>query len=435
MIQSMLPKAEQSSCIITALSNGTSLIVIPEPASAVVTTTVVIASGFADDPPGLSGSAHVAEHVIFKPAPRNDFSQTIIDLGGATNAVTERNLTVFESIVPAESRRQLIKAEATRFGGRCAVDPATFEAHRRTVIEEISSRGRSPISGFPWAHMAQALDPLTTILEDGFGDIDEVERMSARNCESFLGLRYLPHGGVIAVAGPIDAERTIEEVENSIAQNWRAPSEKEADEPSMGSVGTQRNNSPILVQVERSSPGPILAAIGWYLPNAATDPRGYCAAAVLGELITETASRDRNMWTANEMLPITMVTGFRGTSLSIAHNDLGVAMTALGTEVPVARFTDFFLEQLQLHADAGFTPSDLVRAKKRCATRYYLNDDRLLNRATGLARSQALFEATEVYSSLGERFAEVLPNDIAAQARAIIEQPWGSVLSTTARRG
>ncbi|HEY7548668.1 MAG TPA: insulinase family protein, partial [Hyphomicrobiaceae bacterium] len=80
------------------LSNGLTLVVVPDTRAPVVTHMVYIRAGSADEPPGTSGIAHFLEHLMFKSTEKlanGEFSAIVSRLGGQQNAFTTADYTAY----------------------------------------------------------------------------------------------------------------------------------------------------------------------------------------------------------------------------------------------------------------------------------------------------------------------------------------------------
>ena len=79
-----------------ALSNGMQVVLVPRPGAPAAVHMVWYQVGAADEPPGLSGIAHLLEHLMFKGTkntPPGAFSDRIAQLGGRENAFTSWDYT------------------------------------------------------------------------------------------------------------------------------------------------------------------------------------------------------------------------------------------------------------------------------------------------------------------------------------------------------
>src|SRR5882672_9103508 len=78
------------------LSNGLKIVVIEDHRAPVVTHMLWFRVGGSDDPPGLSGAAHLFEHLMFKgtkTVPNGELSKTVARNGGQDNAFTTHDFT------------------------------------------------------------------------------------------------------------------------------------------------------------------------------------------------------------------------------------------------------------------------------------------------------------------------------------------------------
>jgi zinc protease len=99
------------------LSNGMKVVVIEDHRSPVVTHMLWFGVGGTDDPPGLSGAAHLFEHLMFKGTKKiapGDFSKIIARNGGEDNAFTTQDTTAYFQRVAKDRLPLVMEMEADR---------------------------------------------------------------------------------------------------------------------------------------------------------------------------------------------------------------------------------------------------------------------------------------------------------------------------------
>ena len=100
------------------LDNGFTLIVKPDRRAPTAVHMVWVRVGSVDEVDGLSGVAHVLEHMLFKGTADlkpGEFSSRVAALGGRENAFTMRDATGYYQQIPAGKLEDVMKLEADRF--------------------------------------------------------------------------------------------------------------------------------------------------------------------------------------------------------------------------------------------------------------------------------------------------------------------------------
>src|SRR5579872_3595207 len=120
------------------LKNGLRLVVIPDHRSPVVTHMVWYQVGGADDPPGLSGTAHFFEHLMFRgtrTVPNGELSKTVARNGGQDNAQTSDDFTVYFQRIAKDRLPLMMQLEADRMVN-LDLSESNLNTERQVVLEE-----------------------------------------------------------------------------------------------------------------------------------------------------------------------------------------------------------------------------------------------------------------------------------------------------------
>ncbi|HEY0477494.1 MAG TPA: insulinase family protein [Kofleriaceae bacterium] len=187
------------------LANGLIVALSPDPRANLVGVDVRYLIGAADDPPGKSGLAHLAEHMTFEHREQPD-GPTLHDLLTASalshNADTNWDATHYHELALADRLDDLLAVELTRMTAGCAgLDQATFERERGVVLQELAQRGDAGL--------------VDTILGDlfgvhhryarGLGGRDVASLTLADVC-SFIAAHYAPNRAILVVTGRMDPD-------------------------------------------------------------------------------------------------------------------------------------------------------------------------------------------------------------------------------------
>src|SRR5215470_14673646 len=131
------------------LTNGATVIVLPDATTDLVEVDVRYAVGAREDPPGKAGLAHLVEHLMFEQhqagAGRPPIGTLLRDLSVYVNAFTNWDSTHYQTLAPAERMEDLVALEVARMQTGCAtIDGDTFSREREVVRNEIRTRMGTP---------------------------------------------------------------------------------------------------------------------------------------------------------------------------------------------------------------------------------------------------------------------------------------------------
>ena len=99
------------------LSNGMKVLLLERNDAPSISGGWVARVGSVDERPGITGMAHLFEHMMFKGTkkyPGGIFSQTIAKLGGKENAFTSKDYTAYYQTLPSQYLEHALKFESDR---------------------------------------------------------------------------------------------------------------------------------------------------------------------------------------------------------------------------------------------------------------------------------------------------------------------------------
>jgi zinc protease len=191
------------------LRNGLQFIAVPNRASPTVSVQVWYHVGAKDDPAGRSGFAHLFEHLMFKRTRylrAEQFDRLTEDVGGANNAFTSDDVTVYQDIVPSNHLEALLWAEAERMANLDVVQ-ASFESERSVVKEEYRERVLTP----PYGRFTNAIASLPyeshPYRRPVIGRIEDLEAATLADVAAFHAAHYRPDNATLVVAGDFDPKQ------------------------------------------------------------------------------------------------------------------------------------------------------------------------------------------------------------------------------------
>jgi predicted Zn-dependent peptidase len=211
------------------LTNGARLITAPMPERRSASVAFMFRVGSRHEQRDSCGLSHFIEHIVFKggrlfPTARA-ISEAIESVGGAINAATDKEATVFYAKVPAEHLPLAVSVLGDMLF-EPALEPDEVAKERQVVIEEL----RMYLDN-PQEHVGTLFDevmyPDQPLGWDVAGTEETVRTFDAGTCRGHLSRHYRPERLVVSVAGAIEHERVTELVGSALG----GPRGSEVPEP------------------------------------------------------------------------------------------------------------------------------------------------------------------------------------------------------------
>jgi zinc protease len=194
------------------LDNGLRVYLKPVPGSPVVTTMVAYKVGSADENLDSTGLSHYLEHLMFKGTDRllpGDIDRITYRNGGANNAYTGEDYTIFHFDFPYDRWEAALRIEADRMRNLRIDERHEFEQEKGTVINELMRNEDEP-----WDLEMKAILPLLFGKTAPYGHpiIGEREHVRAATAEIIKGHYdrwYHPNNASLVVCGGFDPDRAL----------------------------------------------------------------------------------------------------------------------------------------------------------------------------------------------------------------------------------
>lgn len=257
-----------------SLSNGLTVVVMPNHRIPIVTHLLVVKAGSADDPQGKSGLAHYLEHLLFTGTenfPEGAYDRAIARVGGAQNAFTTRDYTLYYATVDKKHLARVMTMEADRLA-HLAFDAPRAARELKIITEERAMR----VDTNPAAQWQEQLDALTFLnhpyRRPVIGWAEDMASFTAEDARGFFAANYRPGNMVLLVAGDTTAREVRRLAQryygglpagDVAARNW--PNDPPARLTRRGDMRDARVNEPRLLR-QYAAPGVRVGATGQALP-------------------------------------------------------------------------------------------------------------------------------------------------------------------------
>jgi len=403
----------------TTLANGLRVLIVPDPATPVVGVAVHVDVGFRSEPEGRTGFAHLFEHLMFQGSESLEklaHFRHVQSSGGVFNGSTHQDYTDYFEVFPAAALERALFLEADRLRA-----PTLSVEHLRNQVDVVKEEIRlnvlnRPYGGFPWILLPPVLYDTFPNAHNGYGDFTELETATLEDAASFFDTFYAPGNAQVTVAGYLDVDETLRLVEKHFGD---IPARSTPKRPSFAEPlpGAERRQS----VTDAHAPMPALA-VGYRLPDPATDLDGYLGHALLGSVLGdgEAARLERSLAQTGLVTDISSGAGLMG-PLDARDPDTFTITAVHPADVDPDRVLSAIDEELDKLAAAGPSAEELARQVARWSAGLHQENDRVMYRMLGLGARELLYGRAEIGVELPERLAAVTPaqvQDAAASLRS-----------------
>lgn len=228
---------------------------------------------------GITGLSHFFEHMMFNGAKKYGpklFDRTMEFNGGANNAYTTENVTVYTNWFPSSAADIIFDLEGDRISS-LSIDPSMVESERGVVLSE----RRTGLENSPWRSLSQSMQA-TAFQEHSYhwpviGYEDDMKNWTQEDLERYFKTYYAPNNCVVVVSGAIKTEEV-----KRLAKKYLEPIPAQPAPPKVHIVEPpQTGERRITIQKEVATP---YLMIGYHTPE--TKHEDYYALNILSSVLS-----------------------------------------------------------------------------------------------------------------------------------------------------
>ncbi len=196
------------------LKNGLRVITVEDHLAPVVSVALTYRVGAANEREGLSGFAHLLEHMMFR-GTRNvkaeDYMNLVFGNGGNINASTGTDVTFYFAAVPANQLDLPLFLEADRMRG-LLITQAVLDTESNVVQEERRLRiDNQPYGKSRWILNGMLYDNFP-YHHDPIGSIADLKAAKVADVTQFFDTYYVPNIAVLVLVGDFKTEEGMAKV-------------------------------------------------------------------------------------------------------------------------------------------------------------------------------------------------------------------------------
>ncbi len=400
------------------LGNGLRVAVIENHRFPVVEQMIWYRVGAADETPGLSGIAHLLEHLMFKgtrTTEPGEFSRTVAQIGGRSNAFTSHDYTAYFQRVAAGELETVMKLEADRAVNLFFSD-ADLKSEREVVLEEQQSR----LSGRPSAllrrHMRRALYLNHPYGRPVIGWEAEIRALGREEIMTFYRRHYVPGNAMLIIAGDV----TVAQVKR-LAQKYFGPMPAGVV-PERHRPAEPPHSAPRRVDLKSDRVSVASWSRLYLVPGAEASEDGYRSEVlqVLAELLGGGATGHfYRRLVIERKIAVSAGAWYSGPSLD--YSEFGLYATP-APDRDIDTLEAAIAEELNNVLQNGLDAHHLERAKKVLSSQAIYARDDLGGGPRSLGRAFALGRATSDVEGWPDRISAVTETDIRTAVRGLFDE-------------
>ncbi|WP_347555902.1 pitrilysin family protein [Robbsia sp. KACC 23696] len=205
------PVAAGAPLSVHRLDNGLTVYVLEDHRAPVVAHSLWYRAGSIDETSGVTGVAHVLEHMMFNGTNRygpGEYDKQMQALGAYANALTWTDYTAYTVEAPARHLGAVMALEAERMT-RLAIDDAEFAREIRVIMEERRQSTDDDPSGLLFEQLYATAFHASPQRWPIIGWMSDLESMTADDARDWYRRWYRPENAVLVVAGAVVPDQVL----------------------------------------------------------------------------------------------------------------------------------------------------------------------------------------------------------------------------------
>ena len=413
---SALPNVRPVRFTTRTLDNGLTVIIVEDHSAPTVAVQVWYKVGSRNESYNETGMAHMTEHMMFKGSANapGRYSEIIDQLGGTDNAFTDRDVTVYHCVVPADAIEVPLMLEADRMVNLVFTE---FPSERDVVMEERRWRTDNSPFGTAWESLwatAYMVHPYRHPVI-GWGSV--ISNFSLDDVRRFYETYYRPDNAILVIAGDVKTDEVFELVKKHFG---KIPRPSVPVPPVVAKEPPQRGERRTTVHKE----GFISIYLSAYHIPEATSP-DIPALDVLATLLGGGKSSRLYKKIVREQELATSVWAYTDESVDPGLMVIGAVLQQGKDPKDVERAVD---EEILRIKEGGVSPEELEKAARQALADFIYEQESASGTAFSLGSAASVQNDPDYINRYPEKVAGVTAEDVVGMARKYLVQENRSVV-------
>jgi len=384
------------------LSNGMKFLVLEDNSIPNANMYLFYKVGSRNEHPGITGLSHFFEHMMFNGAKKYGpkmFDRTMEFNGGANNAYTTENVTVYTNWFPAKALETIFDLESDRISS-LAIDPKYVDSEREVVLSERSTG----LENSPWRTLGEMVNA-TAYVEHPYGWSvigyeEDIKNWTKEDLEYYFKTYYAPNNCTVVVSGNVK----LEEVKR-LAEKYMAPIPAQKPGPKVHLVEpVQTGERRITVQKEVSSPYMIIA---YHAPEA--KGKDYYALDILSSILTQGNSSRLYTALVDKQQLATSVFANYGASFDPSLFEFYISSNK-GKSLDEIEKTVY--EEIEKIAKEGISENELQKIKNQKLMEFYSSIETIDGKSNSIGTYELFFGDYKKMFTAPDEYAKVSLDDV-----------------------
>ncbi len=394
------------------LDNGLRIIVWPDHDIPNVVMYNFVRAGGRNEYPGITGLSHFFEHMMFNGTERRaqgEFDETMEAAGGANNAYTSKDLTVYQDWFPRSALETIFDLEGDRLEN-LAIDPEVVESERGVVYSERRNSYDNDNFGRLYLEMNATAFIAHPYQFPVIGWASDVENWTQEDLESYFRTYYAPNNLTMVFTGDVTPEEIFDLAEKYFggidAQD--PPQAIRTTEPEQ--LGARR----VLVEVD--APTPLLHMT--FHAGSATDPETLPMSVLLHILVGGDSSRLHRLFVEDEQLALA-VGGFQMEGI-----DPGLVYfyLTLPPGADIGATEQRLLAELDRVARKGVSDAELLKARNIMSADFWRGMATIDGKASAMGSAEVFLGDYQRAFSLPDEISAVTAAQVQEVAKKVFDR-------------
>ena len=356
---------------------------------------------------GITGLSHFFEHMMFNGAKKYGpkmFDQVMEFNGGANNAYTTQDLTVYTDWFPASSAEVMFDLEGDRISN-LSIDPKMVESERGVVLSE----RRTGLENSPWRNIIQAVQA-TAILEHPYhwpviGYEDDMKNWTQSDLERYFQTYYAPNNCVVVISGALKFEKV-----KALAEKYMGSIPAQPAPPKIHIVEPEQTGER-RITVQKDVANPYLV-IGYHTPQS--NHEDYYALSILSSILSSgKSSRLHSALVDEKQLSTMIATSFDDgfdPNLFYFYTSANNGVNELDIELAI-------YEELEKIKTEGITEKELQKIKNQKLMEFYNQIETINGKSNNLGTYEVFFGDYQKMFDATKNFEKVTIGDVQNMAK------------------
>jgi zinc protease len=394
------------------LANGMRVIVKPDRRAPVAVVLLLYKVGSVDEVNGVTGVAHVLEHMMFKgtaSTPAGEYSRLIASAGGRDNAYTSNDLTGYFAALGKSQLELALKLEADRMAN-LTLSPEEFAKEIRVVMEERRLRTDDRPRSLVYEQMMATALTAHPYRNPIIGWMNDLENMRVEDLREFYQRWYSPNNATLIVVGdvvPADVLALAQKYFGDIPARGLPP-RKPQEEPAQ--LGVKR----VTVKAPAELPYVLMTFRAPPLRDPERDTEPYALEMLAAVLDGSQAARLNSTLVRKERIASAADAGYDGIARGPGFFYLSATPTPGKTAAEVEAGLRREMAKIIEH---GVTQEELERAKAQAVASHVYQRDSMLFQARQIASLEAADISSRTLDIQLKKLREVTSDQVRDVAR------------------